>query len=228
MPATSTPNTRRETRSGSQTSALLTEIKALIESSKNEVITSLTDEIKTLKDTIQNLSKRVVDLEQKYSCLKGEQKEMEERVVHECTQRRRREKNVVVFGLREAVTGSAIQRNEHDLVIADKLVNDLDLPDLEIKSARRLGKSSNNKRPLLLTLENLEQKLTLLRKSPLLKRMSAYNIVFVDHDLTPLQQKKKRALLEELQDRRKNGENVVIFRNRIIAKQSPNDIQNFQ
>ena len=42
--------------------------------------------------------------------------------------------------------------------------------------------------------------------------------------LTPMQQQKRKELLAELHSRRENGEEVVIFRNKIVAKQNQ---QNF-
>ena len=109
MPSSATPTSRRETRSGSQTEAMLLEIKSQIESSKKEVINSLTGEIRKLKETIKDLSNRVVDLEEKYACLQENQNVMEDRITNECAQRRIRENNFIVFGLKENVTGTVVE-----------------------------------------------------------------------------------------------------------------------
>lgn len=233
MPVSSgTPSSRRDTRSAYQYDSMLREIKTMIESSKNEVIQSLRDEIKNLKETIKLLTQRVEHLESVNANLNENNdalsNEMTDRIMGECDERRRRENNVVIFGIKERVTGTPTEREQHDREAVTEVTQALELSDSEIETVRRLGKPDTNrggKRPLLVKLKTLDQKMKLVHRARLLRNTSIFKSVYVNPDLTPLQQIKRKELLLELRKRRANGEDVVISNNKVVIKGT---IQNFQ
>jgi len=85
-----------------------------------------------------------------------------------------------------------------------------------IKNAIRLGRKSDRPSLLKLTLSNIEQKVTILRnKSKLRSSSNPEDIrnVFITPDFTPLEQKRNKALRQQLLDMNKT-ENVYIIKKR--------------
>ena len=217
-------------RSGSQSDMLLSEIKSLktaIESSKQEVIQTLKKDIDCLKDTIQSLTTRVADLEQQNEELKAKCEQLSilpalqmDAFVEECEQRRRRACNVFVIGLSETTTDSD-EAADHDREMVEKMLEAIESTDAAIKDLRRVGRVTpgrSGKRPLLITFSNPNQKWKVLKKASRLRRDPDFSSVYINADLTPFQQDQRKELLSELRDRRRSGEDVVLFRNRVIRR----------
>ena len=104
------------------------------------------------------------------------------------------------------------------------MLDHLNLSDLHFSDPRRLVGNEIGKRPLLVKLENVQQKFKLLGNTRFLRQSGSFKTVFINPDLTPRQQSERRALLEELRRRQSNGDEVVIYRNKIVEK---NKIKNF-
>lgn len=236
----STPKARA-LRSGSQPDALLTEIKGLknaIEASKREVIATLRSDIDCLKDTIKQLTSRVVDLEEQNEELKAKCEQLSnapgsflENFIDECEQRRKRECNVFVTGLPEATTDwNSDEPEDHDREVMSRLLNAIDcsVAEADIKELRRVGRvaaRSSRKRPLLVTFANASQKWNVLKSASRLRRVKTFSAVYVNADLTPMQQEQRKRLFLELQQRRNRNEDVVLFRNRVIRRDEIKDLK---
>ena len=93
-----------------------------------------------------------------------------------------RAKNLVVFGLPESTT-------RVDSTSVKELFEELNEQPVT-KSMKRVGQkldSSSKPRPLVISLENRESLLALLRKAKLLKQSDNFSCVFFSPDLTPVQ-----------------------------------------
>lgn len=145
-------------------------------------------------------------------------------MIEECDQRKKREANVVIFGLVEKPNGPLDVRNCHDAEQFKSLFEALDLPKLDVVAFRRIGSSrGNGERPLLVSLKNVDQKMQLIKASVTLRKLPMYRKVFVNFDLTPMQQEKRKRLMAELKSRRNRGEDVVIFKNEVVPRKSKQD-----
>ena len=69
-----------------------------------------------------------------------------------------------------------------------------------------------------------EDKRKILQKAKSLRQKPEYRFVFINPDRTIFQQKEFILIHEELRRRRENGEDVVIFKNKVVTK---NNLQNF-
>ena len=218
-------------RSGSQTDILLAEIKSLkstIESSKQEVIQTLKKDIDCLNDAIKLLTTRVVDLERQNEELKVKCELLSnppvvptEAIIEECEQRRRRECNAFVIGIPEVASDCVDKAEDHDREKIEKMLLTIESPDVHVKELRRVGRvtpGSSGKRPLLLTFSSANQKWKVLKNASKLRKYSQFSSVYINADRTPLQQAQHRDLLSELRVRRNNGEDVVLFRNKIMER----------
>ena len=97
----------------------------------------------------------------------------------------------MVFGLPESTT-------RVDSISVKELFEELNEKPVT-KSMKRVGlklDSSSQPRPLVISLENRESLLVLLRKAKLLKQSDNFSSVFFSPDLTPVQQKERKRLVE--------------------------------
>ena len=89
----------------------------------------------------------------------------------------------------------------------------------EIRDIRRIGKDIGRGRKMIkLELSSEEVKQSVLRKARSLRHNPKYKSVFINPDRTPLQQKEFKLLREELRVRKENGEDVVIFKNKVTKR----------
>jgi hypothetical protein len=219
----------RALRSGSQSDIILTEIKNLkcsIETSKKEVIETLRKDIESLRLTVNSLTDRIVHLEQQNKDLNEKLQDfshssetLADSIIEECNQRRRRECNIIVFGISESKTDSPEAAEAADRKELDGILNEIDVTDVKVKELRRIGRPGG-KRFLKVKFESLDQKWRVLKKTSNLRKCPRFSSVFVSQDLTPLQQLQRKERLKELRERQNAGEDVVLYRNTVIKRES--------
>lgn len=226
-----TPNQRNTRANSNATNINLNDIKALIEKSKDEILSAVKRENDKLYDLVESLNQKLLalekknlDLEAKCERLKDQSVNSVDFVINEYDQRKKRENNVIVFGLAEKTLGPLDDRNKHDEDHVKSLAETLQINSVEISETRRLG-SSVGKRPLLVRLKDTQTKFQMLRESRLLNKCPQYQRVYIKPDLTRLQQSQRKELLSELRTRRERGEEVFLRGNRIVSKDSSRDFQ---
>jgi len=92
-----------------------------------------------------------------------------------------------------------------------------------VKQITRLGKrppgSDGKPRPILLHLDTEESKIKILRGAKNLRTTKEGERVFIHRDLTPKEQESRTKLLQELRNRKQEGEtNLIIVKDRILEK----------
>lgn len=249
------PNTpsQRTTRSSSNpsNSNFLSEVKLWIESSEAKIVSTLRDDLTKISGLLESLSKRVEDVELKNAALESRCATLEknnsflsaelsklrsfstslgseilEESVRESQNRIRRLQNVVVQGVPEAPTGSLEERKCRDLEQFEGVLREMEISDYVISDVRRVGrKRSDGSRLMLVRMGNVDCKMRILNKSKCLKNSQSMNRVFIKPDLTPMQQAQDKRIRDELKRRRTNGEDVTIFRGRVMER---SELQNFQ
>ena len=127
-----------------------------------------------------------------------------------------------MIGFPESETGSPNERHFHDRNIIDKLLKAMNVTDVEVKNHYRVGRSNgrhNGKRPIVIKFASMEEKWRVLKKTSALRRNPDFSSVYVNADLTPLQQVQRRRMFSELRSRRDEGEDVFLFRGRVINRE---------
>lgn len=234
----------RITRSGSNASNItLSDIKTLIESSKSEILSGVKSEIERLTTTIQSLINRVEALETKNFILEDRCNQIEEKynngsmfdtlaesLCNEVSLRSTKEKYLVISGLPETASGSVAEKRQNDEEGINQIATSLGVRDFSVTNVSRLGRSDGiTPRLLRFKCSTKEARAVLLRKAKDLRTSSSYSRVFISPDLTKFQQQKAKNLQSELKTRREAGEQVVIFRGRIIPKGNPHSArENFR
>lgn len=237
MPVDTPP--KRSSRSGSNTAPLnLNDIKTLIDNVRKEIINTLKDEVGALRSTIDKLKTTVSELQ-------SENKELTERCISveaqlhsysrtlmsdisdEIENRAHRSKNIVISGVPESSPDSSKdEAAKEDATLSTDILKTLGFKENTIGEVRRIGKP-NEKRPRLLRVTCISKEVRddILRRAKELRRYSRYRGFFINPDRTPFQQKCWSELLSELKTRRDIGEDVVIFRDRVVPRRRN---QNFQ
>ena len=95
--------------------------------------------------------------------------------------------------------------------------------------ANRVGRVNADRiRLIRVKFKDMSTRDSILHKAKDLTNHVTLKSVFINPGCTPLQQKCWKALLDEVKKRRKEGKDVVIFRDRIVASRTfRNSDQNF-
>ena len=150
--------------------------------------------------------------------------ESTETAVNEIRERDERKLNLLCFNITESTKDEGEERKKDDLETLKKLLEELQV-QTHISNPTRLGKKTNGtNRPLRLTVSTLQERNSLLKASTKLKGTENFKEVVIAKDMTPLERKSRR-LLVQLKKRRQEestaaGENVewVIRNNKVVRK----------
>ena len=237
---------QRSTRSSSNpnTNITLVDIKNLIENSKTEIVEIMKTEIFKLSETVSALGNRIEELERKnrqlekehsdrYTKLEKEVKRLQmhedektDVLLNEMEQRIHRRGNVIVSGIPEQTEGSVEERKNEDREFIETLLNGITINESALETCQRLGYPRKGKpRPIRIMGLDPSEKMKILQKSKELKHHSTFKTIYINADLTPLQQLRAKNLRDELKARRESGEqDIVIYRGKIVRTA---DIKNF-
>ena len=136
-------------------------------------------------------------------------------IVDELADRDCRKYNIVVYNFTE------VNDRKADIESFKTLSNSVFKLDIGILKAVRLGpKISNKQRPLLLTLEDIDDKIYLLAHSHFLRKNEQYNEIYIAPDRTKLERVKHKKAVDELKQRRAKGESGLVIRNGIVTSRN--------
>jgi hypothetical protein len=156
-------------------------------------------QIQNLTKIVESLQQQIVELKNLWqtqqSSTKNDSFAMDE-VLHEVDQRRLKERNIVIFNLRE---------NDSEVDDVRSVKEIFDFMDVDVGTnfkAYRLGRNKldNKSRPVKVTLNSVGQVETILKNS---KKLKNYRFkIFVAKDLTARQLTAKNKILEDFCERR--------------------------
>lgn len=130
----------------------------------------------------------------------------------EFTERQKRARNVIVFGVPESRNDNNAERRIADKDWVDRVFSYLGASPV-ISSVSRLGTIAENKRrPLKVVLQSDEYVRTVLQKSKNLRGHQEYSNIYVSSDQTPRQQRLYRSVRDQLRERTARGESNLKIR----------------
>ena len=239
MPNTPTQKSLTGMSSSSTTKLCLLDIKTLIESTKTEILHTVKNEHAKLNDVIASLLSRMESLENKNAELEQRCKRLEETnaqltqrkedevpseeklafVLSECEERKQRENNLIFSGIGEETDGTVHERRTRDEEKVKNILTHLKLEDVSPLSVSRIGKTTNGKPRLLrVQMKSASLKKRALAVSKTLRSSDSYRQVYINPDYTKNEQEIQKKLREELKKLRASGEDVIIFRGKIIKR----------
>lgn len=190
-----------------------------------EMLSQTMESLKNVRSTCDSLQIQINELKEKSKSTKSISFDSDD-IVNELEQRMNRRSNVVISGLAENQSGSVDERKQSDETKVKDIFRELGNHSAVVLSVARIGKpSSKRSRLVRVTLSDSEMKMSILKNSKSLRSSNSYRHIFVNNDLTFKQREEQKALRDELKTRRGNGEDVVIYKNKITRK---DDIKNFQ
>jgi hypothetical protein len=117
-------------------------------------------------------------------------------MVNETKERERREKNVVIFGIKASVNSDDSLARTEDTDAIKKVFCDLDV-NVEIKNVFKLRSSNSNPPPFVVVLKQESERNEILRKARNLRNLNNYEKVFINPDLTMAERYKAKVLRDE-------------------------------
>lgn len=222
-------------------SQLTTALKNAIDSSSEGDCTITTDSLKSmLSDAVfqvrrellseqqrlfasfeQRFDERISEITEEISTVrrnfKTEQENLMSIVDSELEERLNRRCNLVLYGVEEADSSAdADSRKAHDRDALASVLKTMNVPDdTSAFRIRRIGVPASNKCRLLhVVCKDVSTRNEILRNRTLLRTLEKK--IFVQPDMTLMQQQTAKSLRAQLKHCRDSGENVVIRNNRIV------------
>ena len=139
--------------------------------------------------------------------------------VNSALDRERRKLNVVVHNLPETTPTVDQTREKGDLLKFSTIIKENLKLIIRASKCHRVGKLLEDRpRLLVVTLENFETKMELLRASSELRTTTEWRNLYINPDLTPAEREANRRLRQELAQRRAAGEENIGIRHGSIVK----------
>lgn len=183
------------------------------------------EKMEEIIDTVKNQSK--MDGHYVHSCVEDAVRikmNMDQQEEEEIKKRRH---NVILHGLAESTEDSAEGRWSHDESQVLELLHEIQCDDVSIDKIIRLGRrpedQSAKPRPLMLVAASEDQKDKILRSAKNLRgrRDKGLQPIFLHQDLTPNQRAARKILVQELNDRKSQGEkNLIIINGKITQRRA--------
>ena len=131
----------------------------------------------------------------------------------------KRKLNVVVHNLPESSGESFKEKSEKDAEQFTEMIREVLKLNVRVTKAFRVGKGSEDKpRLLVITLENAETKMDVLKMASGLRHHDQWSNIYVTPDLTWQEREEGRKLRQELARRKGEGKpNLAIRRGKIVA-----------
>lgn len=177
-------------------------------------IEEINGNIATIENTLSALSANVAENDSRLSRPRPGDVSVADDIIAEISERQKRSKNVMLYGVQENQVLPVVERNRVDAQAVESLFAFLlDNKAVSILSIRRVGRMTAGRvRPLKIALSSDGDVGALLSNASKLKTSGGYKDVFMSIDRTPKQQEAYRAVKKELQARIQNGENNLTIR----------------
>jgi gas vesicle protein len=240
--STSSPLRSPSTPCSCQGKSLTDEIRKAIREETKQIVNVFRDEIENVRAEISRIFHHLSSLEHSLKEVKSTQQRHSEEIsklkelhsrkpngpvpvasdlsdsLREMEDRLSRRSNLIIRGMPEPVCSDHADCEESDARTVSELFQVLDVTPSSPLQIKRIGKIITG-RPRLLKLQFTSQSVRdlALRKSNRL-RATKFGNVYLNKDLTIMQQKEQRILLQELKERRKNNEDVAIKGGKIVQR----------
>lgn len=183
------------------------------------------NQVKTMKRELDNMKKSVNQQDLTEVRKEKEKSDMQMKEIQakfEELEREKRKKNIIVYNLKESENSEATERYKWDVAQCKRIFQqELSQENLKIENLIRLGqKNEARNRPLLVKLENEEEKKEILKKAKQLRQTEDFSSVYLARDMTRDEREREKKLREELHQRRLNeSKELIIKRGKIVKKE---------
>lgn len=218
----------------SEIESLKTTVNALQENVKqlegaNKLLQASFDHIKTEVDALRSskaeFQQKSIEIDEFIKTAEYHQRDVYMKLSEEISEQTRKKCNFVISGVAESSSNNSDNSSNDDNVKCVEILNKIGCNGDGISEVHRIGRQSADRPRLLMVKSKSEAfKEDVLRKAKNLRNHPNFHGIYLNPDRTHLQQLCRKSLLEELNRRKDEGEDVVIFRNRVVQKRQ---IKNF-
>jgi len=182
---------------------------------------SMDEMMKVEKEVMGNVSSM-------HDCVEGVIKVQLQVDKQEEAEKTKRKTNLIIHGIKESQAQNAECRIEEDADRLQELFHVMKSDHINVAQITRLGKSpaapDAKPRPIRIQLETEEAKLAVLRGAKNLKGKKEGENVFLHPDLTPKERQARKLLVQELKERKAQGEdNLIIVNGKIVVRRATAD-----
>ena len=198
---------------------------------KNELIESKSDKLDSVKDTVQSEVRSFSDVLKSKRMSSGITPAKIKMAVHSAIKEEDRAKNFIIFGAPEELECEEVEMTDLELVQDIIGITKCSLDKESIKKCERVGvkKSADTKRPIKVTLKDVESVREVLSKAKSLKSFETdgYNFeyckLFVSPDRSPEERLTRQNLVKEMKDRIKKdpSKRYYIRNNQVCVAEIP-------
>jgi hypothetical protein len=207
---------------------LETELKA-VKATQNK---SESTQTRIVAPYAQILKKNIANLTNEERVIHSEQVKEANQMYDEASERERRKKNVVIFGLPESKNEKAEEKRKDDEKFVRQILTKLEVNDVQVNKIIRYKKKSEKMiAPIVIVeLENEKQRNAVLYASKKLRNIESCEKLYLNADLTPLQRagfndlKRQRDELNK-NEKDKNVRHAIRGNNLVKFKVSPTQSQ---
>ena len=197
------------------------DLSVVIERKLKEGLEPILSKLVHVSEELSQLRSSYSKLEQELCKCKAQNNDLMMNISAEVEQRTRRRNNIIVSGLNLTTSGTLEERNDSDEEKMENLLTQLSLSRLHIAETRRLGRPGQGTRSLLkVVFDSFEEKQEILQRARKLRELDNYKGVYINPDRTPLQQQQHKKLIQEMKTRTEAGEDVTIFRDKVVLRES--------
>lgn len=205
-------------------------------------IKTITTKLQTLEEKIKSFETSIISIQEKQESHACQIKSLKEEVnkissgsasgnaneiFFEVEERLRRRKNIVVAGIGELESGSVSERQTHDETEVNNILNALNIDGNTATDVRRVGRQRIGRTRLTrVTLDDESSRMKILRNAKSLRSISPYKRIFLNPDRTPMEQLHHRTTFREFQERKKDGEDVIMYRGKVILRTNFKNFRN--
>ena len=136
-----------------------------------------------------------------------------------------RKANIVIFNAQESESDNSEERISHDKNYVQEMLKQMGI-DVTVKAVLRLGARGAGDHPMKIKLKNAEDKIIFFKNARKLKTGKRFEKVYVNKDMTPLEQGQRKLLVQEMKEKQaksnKDQEDVkcVIRQGKVIKGRS--------
>ena len=182
-------------------------------------IVAVEEEIIKLVETVE---KQRADNHDLRDCVQDAVREKLQEDKEELDDIKRRSTNVIIHGLTEAMDTDKDVRQKYDEDALQDILHQISCDEVSVQDTVRLGKIDSSfevVRPIKVMLTSEQARNKVLAQAKNLHGNTKYKNVFIQQDLTVKQREKRRELVQQLKQRKQNGEtNLIIVQDRIVVR----------
>jgi len=191
----------------------------LVKTETKDSIVAVEEKVIKLVETVE---KQRADSHDLRDCVQDAVREKLQEDKEELDDIKRRSTNVIIYGLAEVADTDKDVRQQHDDDELQEILHHINCDDVSVQDIVRLGKFDNASaavRPIKVMLASEQARDKVLAQAKNLHRNIKFKKVFIQQDLTVKQREKRRELVQQLKQRKQNGEtNLIIVQDRIVVR----------